>query len=53
MALITPCLLMLTSTQRNTVVGESRDIFTKRVLGEKDINGIMCKNPRKARLPLF
>jgi len=27
------------------MVGESWDIFTKRVLVEKHISGVMCKNP--------
>jgi len=31
------------------MVGESCEFFTKRVLGVKHINGIMCKNPRGPR----
>jgi len=27
------------------MVGESRNVFTKRVLGEKHISCIMCENP--------
>jgi len=27
------------------MVEESRDVFAKRLLGEKHINGIMCENP--------
>jgi len=34
------------------MVGESRNIFTKRVLLEKHINGIMYENPRGATAPL-
>jgi len=33
------------------VVGERRDVFTKRVLGEKHISGIMCENPDEPKLP--
>jgi len=49
LALITPASL-LTSTsaaiqQRTTMVGESWDLFKKRVFGEKHISGIMCENP--------
>jgi len=31
--------------QRNSMVGDSWDVFTKRVLGEKHISGMMCQNP--------
>jgi len=27
------------------MVGESWDVFTKQVFGEKHISGIMCENP--------
>jgi len=27
------------------MIGESRNVFTKRLLGEKHIIGIMCENP--------
>jgi len=31
------------------MVGDSWNVFTKRVLVEKHISGIMCENPRGAR----
>jgi len=34
------------------MVGESRDVFTKRMLGEKHISSIMCKNPVGGHGPL-
>jgi len=33
------------------MVDESRDVFTKRVLVEKHISGIMCENSGKATPP--
>jgi len=34
------------------MVGESKKVFTKRVLVEKHISGIMRKNPGRPRPPL-
>jgi len=39
------CLLTSATQQRTKMVGGSWDVFTKRVLVEKHINGIMYKNP--------
>jgi len=49
LALITTASWCQLAQQRTTMVGE-KGCFTKRVLGEKHISGIMRKNPGGARL---
>jgi len=45
LALITPAFERQPVQQKTTMVDESRNVFTKPVLGEKHISGVMCENP--------
>jgi len=45
LALITPVFQRQPAQQKTTIIDESRDVFTKQLLGENLISGIMCENP--------